>query len=76
MSNAITTAPGWVEHPADNRYKMVTCRGCGDHYLCTPQNDYYNATSDKDGVCIGCLLTEKGMADKPLLDYDAAARLN
>jgi hypothetical protein len=44
----------------DVRGQMVTCKECGKGYRCTPQQDYYNATTLDDGLCETCLLV--GMA--------------
>lgn len=43
------------------QWQQVTCAGCKRSYECTPADDYYNATTLDDGVCLSCLLAEKGM---------------
>jgi hypothetical protein len=45
----------------DLGYQDVKCSGCGKEYVCTPNEDYYNATDANDGVCWDCLLEQKGM---------------
>lgn len=40
----------------DCRWKWVSCAKCGREYQCTPNDDYYNATSAQDGLCEVCLL--------------------
>lgn len=40
----------------DQAWQMVTCSQCGRTYRCTPQDDYYNATTNTDGVCERCLV--------------------
>jgi hypothetical protein len=40
----------------DARWQQVTCVQCGTTYQCTPQDDYYNATNDHDGLCLTCLV--------------------
>jgi len=32
----------------------VTCCGCKRVYNCSPEDDYYDATNNKDGVCLQC----------------------
>jgi len=34
--------------------EKVTCSGCGREYDCSQEDDYYNATDNKDGVCSKC----------------------
>jgi len=45
---------------------MVTCKQCDRHYRCTPEADYYNATTNSDGVCEPCLI-----GDLPLVVENA-----
>lgn len=40
----------------DAANKKVTCKKCGESYICTPSSDYYNFTNANDGVCESCLL--------------------
>lgn len=47
--------------PPDLQYAEVICRECGKEYTCTPEQDYYNATNNLDGVCWDCLLKESNM---------------
>lgn len=49
----------------DNRWQMVTCAECGSHYRCTPLHDYYNATTNSDGLCDACLLAAAGLGPVP-----------
>ena len=49
----------------DAAWQMVTCSGCERHFRCTPADDYYNNTTDSDGVCERCLLTGKRGANPP-----------
>lgn len=39
----------------DLRHADVVCSGCERRYVCTPADDYYNATTTTDGVCFDCL---------------------
>jgi hypothetical protein len=43
----------------DARWQMVTCRGCGRRYRCTPDEDYYESTTLEDGLCWDCLLAQE-----------------
>jgi hypothetical protein len=36
--------------------QTVTCKTCERTFVCTPWDDYYNATCATDGVCEPCLL--------------------
>jgi hypothetical protein len=51
--------------PIDARWQMVTCRECGKRYLCTPSQDYFEATTLEDGLCWDCFLPAKGMPPQP-----------
>jgi hypothetical protein len=44
-----------------NGYQPVKCSDCGREYICTPGDDYYNATTATDGVCLSCLLAANGL---------------
>ena len=44
--------------------QLVTCKECGRRYVCTPKDDYYNATTPENGVCEPCLI-----GDLPLVVY-------
>jgi len=44
--------------PIDLQYAEVKCRGCGKEYVCTPDEDYYNATTPTDGLCFKCLVED------------------
>jgi hypothetical protein len=46
----------------NNAWQMVTCSKCHRRFRCTPEDDYYNATTNSDGVCEPCLI-----GDLPLL---------
>ena len=39
---------------------VVTCAGCGATYECTPERDYFRATTTTDGLCWDCLLAGRG----------------
>jgi hypothetical protein len=43
------------------QWQRVTCRDCKRTYQCTPEDDYYGATTVDDGQCFGCLLIANGM---------------
>jgi hypothetical protein len=47
------------------RFQRVTCAACGKSYVCTPTADYYNSTTDSDGVCESCLLAGAKGANPP-----------
>lgn len=47
--------------------RKVRCKDCGKEYICTPENDYYHYTNNKDGVCEQCLLQEHGLKDAPVI---------
>jgi hypothetical protein len=49
----------------DARFQVVTCAACGASYRCTPTSDYYNNTTNSDGVCEACLLTGARGANPP-----------
>jgi hypothetical protein len=51
--------------PENAAWKMVTCRSCGKKWRCTPQQDYYNATTLTDGLCWDCLLKEDDLPAQP-----------
>ncbi len=52
----------------DLAYENVTCRKCGRQYVCTPQDDYYNAKTPTDGLCEKCLLESGGLGGAPLVE--------
>lgn len=52
----------------DVAWQIVTCSDCGVTYQCTPNSDYYNATTLDDGVCERCLLRAAGMGGARVLD--------
>lgn len=45
----------------DCRFKDVRCAECGKEYLCTPDEDYYEATTLEDGLCWDCFLASVEM---------------
>lgn len=55
--------------PVDLRHADVKCRKCGKEYVCTPEQDYYNATTATDGVCWDCLLEDNEA--RPQTERDA-----
>ena len=55
--------------PIDLQYAEVKCKECGKEYTCTPDSDYYNATTTTDGVCWDCLLKENDA--KPQAEEEA-----
>lgn len=55
--------------PASLGYADVKCKECGKEYVCTPEQDYYNATTPNDGVCWDCLLKET--KTKPIPEPEA-----
>lgn len=38
------------------QYRKVKCRDCSREYVCTPADDYYDATNSTDGRCEQCTL--------------------
>jgi hypothetical protein len=50
---------------ADLRHAEVRCRECGKEYVCTPDQDYFNATNNTDGLCWNCLMEESNMKAQP-----------
>lgn len=48
-----------------NAYARVRCAKCEKEYICTPDHDYYNATTATDGLCWSCMLTIAGMENPP-----------
>ncbi|HWI67260.1 MAG TPA: hypothetical protein VNS88_02575 [Nitrospiraceae bacterium] len=44
--------------PIDLQYADVKCKECGKEYTCTPDSDYFNATTTTDGVCWDCLTAD------------------
>jgi hypothetical protein len=50
---------------ADLRHAEVRCRECGKEYVCTPDQDYFNATNNTDGLCWDCLMAEQGLKAQP-----------
>lgn len=51
------------------RYQSVRCRDCGRTYVCTPQDDYYDATTPTDGRCLACLVKGAGLGDREVLTF-------
>lgn len=49
----------------DASWQMVRCRDCGREYQCTPEDDYYNATTTEDGLCEPCVLRGAGFTPTP-----------
>lgn len=45
----------------------VVCSSCGRRYRCTPADDYYNATTAEDGVCLTCLVDQGEWTDRELI---------
>ena len=43
--------------------RKVKCSQCPKEYLCTPYEDYYNATCDTDGLCEKCFLENAGVLE-------------
>lgn len=48
--------------PVDLQYAEVKCKECGKEYVCTPDSDYYNATTTTDGVCFNCLVADTNIS--------------
>jgi len=53
----------------DCRWQMVTCRGCGRRYQCTPSEDYFEATTLSDGWCWACFMALNEMPPQPEPPY-------
>jgi len=45
--------------PVDLCNEKVICSGCGREYDCSPEDDYYNAMGNKDGLCSKCFQAQK-----------------
>lgn len=41
--------------------KPCTCKSCKDKYVPTPWRDYYNSTTNENGLCETCLVTQAGL---------------
>lgn len=41
--------------------KPCTCRTCGDTYIPSMFKDYYNSTTNEDGQCETCLISDAGL---------------
>lgn len=52
--------------------EKVTCSGCKREYNFSPDDDYYNATNDDDGVCLKCFQTQK---NAPLMGVAPSASM-
>lgn len=53
----------------DARYQEVRCSRCGKEYVCTPEQDYFRATTLTDGLCWDCLLASAGLEPAPEPSY-------
>lgn len=51
----------------DASWQPVTCRKCKRSWSCTPEDDYYGAESATSGVCLKCLLAERGLDPEAML---------
>jgi hypothetical protein len=49
----------------DARGQQVRCRKCGAEYECTPDRDYFNATTLTDGLCWTCLIAGADLPPQP-----------
>jgi len=52
-----------VDKAFDAAWQQVTCKDCGRHYECTPDDDYYAragevVTGPTDGLCSACLMKD------------------
>ncbi len=39
--------------------EVVRCRRCKKEYMCLPEDDYYDATNNHDGLCGKCYIEKR-----------------